>query len=174
VPVDDLWYLSKRGPNGEKVKSQRYGRGKRWRCRYEDANGEPRTKFFERKADADAWDIQARAGLVQETQTDQAQRRTTFREYAERWRLSRQIGQSLDYQRHIESRLRHHHYPYFGNRSIRAINVTDVLEWIGTLLQTTGAQSSVKTYFDLFNNIMNAAVVDKVVSTTRARRSGCR
>ncbi|MBX7269253.1 tyrosine-type recombinase/integrase [Micromonospora sp. Llam7] len=163
MAVDDLWYLSKRGPHGEKVKSQRYGRGKRWRCRYEDAGGNTRTRFFDRKVDADAWDKKASSGTAEETQVDQSARRTTFHDYAERWRLSRQIGQALDYQRHIESRLRHHHYPYFGDRPIRAITVTDVLEWIARLLQNEVAQSSVKTYFDLLNNIMNSAMVDKVI-----------
>ncbi|MFY1675055.1 tyrosine-type recombinase/integrase [Plantactinospora sp. WMMB334] len=163
MAVDDRWYLSKRGPDGKRLKAKRYGRGKRWRCRYEDANGEPRERLFERKDDAQAFDIQARAGLAEETTVDQGERRTTFREYAERWRLSRQIGQALDYRRHTESRLRHHHYPYLGDRPIRAINVTDVLEWIAQLLQANVAQSSVKTYFDLLNNVMNSAVADKVI-----------
>ncbi|RIV30866.1 tyrosine-type recombinase/integrase [Micromonospora radicis] len=163
MAVDDLWYLRKRGPNDEKVKSKRYGRGKRWRCRYEDAGGNTRTRFFDRKADADAWDKKASSGTAEETQVDQSARRTTFFDYAERWRLSRQIGQALDYQRHIESRLRHHHYPHFGDRPIRAITVTDVLEWVARLLQNEVAQSSVKTYFDLLNNVMNSAMADKVI-----------
>ncbi|MFC0528212.1 tyrosine-type recombinase/integrase [Phytohabitans kaempferiae] len=163
MAVDDRWYLSKRGPNKERLKSARYGRGKRWRVRYQDANGQPRERMFERKTDAEAWDLAARTGTAEETRTDQSERRTTFREYAERWRLSRQIGQALEYQRHLESRLRHHHYPYFGDRPIRAINVTHVLEWIAKLLQANAAQSSIKTYFDVFNAIMNAAVIDKVI-----------
>jgi integrase len=162
MSVDDRWYLNKRGPNGERLKSRRYGRGKRWRCCYLDAAGEPRERLFERKVDADAWDLQARSGKAPETQLVQPDR-TTFGEYAERWRLSRQISQALGYQRHTESRLRHHLLPYFGKRVIRAITVTDVLEWIARLLQNKVAQSSVKTYFDLFNVIMNAAVVDKVI-----------
>ncbi|MEU4634235.1 site-specific integrase [Micromonospora chalcea] len=163
MPIDDLWYLSKRGPNNERLKSKRYGRGKRWRCRYVDRNGEARERLFDRKVDAEAWDAKARAGLAEEVRIDQGERRLTFQDYGERWRLSRQIGQALDYQRHTESRLRHHHYPHFGDRPIRAITVTDVLEWVATLLRNNVAQSSVKTYFDLLNNIMNSAVADKVI-----------
>jgi integrase len=169
VPVDDLWYLAQRGTNGERVKSQRYGRGRRWRCRYEDLSGEPRVKFFERKVDAEAWDAQARLGIAPETQMDQGERRTTFREYAERWRQTRQITQALDYQRHLDSRLRNHHYPFFGDRPIRSITVTDVLEWITKLLQNHVAQSSVRTYFDVLNVIMNAAVVDKAITENPCR-----
>ncbi|MCY9555845.1 hypothetical protein M5W98_30055, partial [Paenibacillus apiarius] len=81
------------------MKSKRYGRGKRWRCRYVDRNGEARERLFDRKVDAEAWDAKARAGLAEEVRIDQGERRLTFQDYGERWRLSRQIGQALDYQR---------------------------------------------------------------------------
>jgi integrase len=142
---------------------QRHGRGKRWRVRYADARGERRQRLFDRKVDADAWEAKVQRGEAEETRLDQAERQTTFRDYAERWRTSRGITQALAYRRHLESRLRHHHYPYFGTRPIRAITVTDVLEWIATLVAKHAAQTSIKTYFDVLNVIMNAAVVDKVI-----------
>lgn len=163
MPVDDLWYLKKRGPNDKRIPSRLYGRGKRWRVRYTDAVGEPHTKFFDRKVDAEAFESNARAGVVIETAIDQSEARTTFFDYGERWRESRRITQLPDHRRHTESRLRHHIYPYFGKRLMRAITVTDVLEWIAKLLQKKVAQSSVKTYFDVFNALMNAAVADKVI-----------
>ena len=37
MAVDDLWYLRKRDPaTGERLPSQRHGRGKRWRVRWID------------------------------------------------------------------------------------------------------------------------------------------
>jgi hypothetical protein len=137
--------------------------------RYNDSAGLPRTKFFDRKADADAWDAQARTGAAPEVSLDQSERRTTFREYAERWRRTRQISQSLDYQRHLESRLRNHHYPHFGDRPIRAITVTDILEWLAKLLNDRAAQSSVGTYFAVLNVVMNAAVIDKAIPDNPCR-----
>ncbi|WP_243706160.1 hypothetical protein [Micromonospora sp. KC721] len=56
-----------------------------------------------------------------------------------------------------------------GKRQVRAITVTDVLEWVALLLRNNVAQSSVKTYFDLFNAVMNAAVADKVISDNRCK-----
>jgi hypothetical protein len=56
-----------------------------------------------------------------------------------------------------------------AERPIRSITVTDMLEWIATLLSNNVAQSSVKTYFDLFNTIMNAAVVDKATQDNPCR-----
>ncbi|WP_082772603.1 site-specific integrase [Actinoplanes sp. TFC3] len=163
MTVDDLWYRTKRGPDNERLPTQRHGRGKRWRVRYVDAAGEGRERLFERKTDAEAFDLSARTGSAPETKLAQSERHITFREYAERWRHSRKVSQALDYQRHLDSRLRHHHYPYFGNRAMRGINVTDVLEWITKLIIAEVAQSSLKTYFDVLNVIMNAAVVDKVI-----------
>jgi integrase len=163
MPVDDMWYLSKRGPTGKRAKSKLYGKGKRWRCRYDDATGQGRTKYFERRADAEDFEDRQRNGTAEESKVSQSEQRTTFYEYAERWRHSRRIAQALEYQRHLDSRLRHHHYPFFGSRIMRAITVTNVLEWLAGLLAKNIAQSSIRTYFDVLNVIMNAAVVDKVI-----------
>lgn len=163
MPIDDLWYLKERGPDKKRLQSRRHGRGKRWRVRYTDAADRDRERLFDRKADAEEFDLSARTGAAPETRLVQAERHITYREYAERWRHSRKVSQALDYQRHLDSRLRHHHYPYFGNRAIRGLNVTDVLEWIGKLIDAEVAQSSLKTYFDVLNVILNAAVVDKVI-----------
>jgi hypothetical protein len=46
MPIDDMWYLSKRGPDSKRAKSKLYGKGKRWRCRYENATGQTRIKYF--------------------------------------------------------------------------------------------------------------------------------
>jgi integrase len=169
MPVDDLWYLKQRGPDGERLKSKRYGKGKRWRCRYIDASGKVHTRFFERKVDAEAFDVAVRSGHAPESTLNQSERYVSFREYAERWRRSRQITQALEYQRHLESRLKHHHYPYFGDRPIRSITVTDVLEWISKLLDKKAAQTSVRTYFDVLNVILNSAVADRVIPDNPCR-----
>lgn len=49
MPIDDLWYLTKRGADKKRLPSKRHGRGKRWRVRYTDAAGEAREKLFDRK-----------------------------------------------------------------------------------------------------------------------------
>jgi integrase len=169
MPVDDLWYLTKRGPNKKKLPSKRHGQGKRWRVRFEDSQGVPRTKFFERLADAQDFDAGQRSGLIVPSVSNRADRFVTFFDYGERWRMSRRVSQALDYQRHLDSRLRHHIYPYFGGRAIRAISVTDVLEWIAALIAKQVAQLSLRTYFDVLNNILNAAVVDKAIEENPCR-----
>jgi hypothetical protein len=125
--------------------------------------------MFARKADAEAFELSALKGEAAETRLNQSDQRITYREYAERWRHSRSVSQALDYQRHLESRMRHHHYPHFGDRVIRSLNVTDILEWIAKLIAANAAQTSIRTYFDVFNNVRNAAVVDKVIPSNPCR-----
>ena len=60
-----------------------------------------RTRFFERKADADAFDAKARTGVADEIKVEQAERNVTLREYGERWRLSREIGWALETRKRV-------------------------------------------------------------------------
>lgn len=163
MPVDDLWYLKKRGPDGKRLPSKRHGEGKRWRVRFEDASGHPSTRFFERRADADAWDAKARTGAVEETKVIQSERHVTFWEYAERWRLSREIGWAVETRKRVSSNLRCHLYPEFGNMAARAITLTGVLEWLSLRLSAGIPKSSARLYFELLDAVLAAAVTDRVI-----------
>ncbi|MEV0131303.1 tyrosine-type recombinase/integrase [Dactylosporangium sp. NPDC050688] len=163
MPVDDLWYLSKKDDDDKRVKSSKYGRGKRWRCRYVDEAGEPRTKVFARKTDADDFDAAARLKLAPETQSGQAPSNAGFREYAERWRLSRESGWAVETRRRIESNVRNHLQPVFGNSPMRSITLTVVLEWLATQLADGKPKSSIKLYFELLDAILAAAVTDRLI-----------
>jgi integrase len=162
MPVDDMWYRKQRGPDGERLKAKRHGKGKRWRCRYMDANGEPRARFFERKTDAEAFDVKARAGLAEEARTEQ--HRLTFRAYGERWRLAREVGVAPETRRRVEGNLRLHLYPTFASRAIRAIRPTDVLEWLTEKVKAGTPKNSIRLYFDVLRTVLNAARADKVIA----------
>jgi integrase len=163
MPIDDLWYLTKRGPNGKREPSKRHGRGKRWRVRYTDATGTPRERLFERKVDADAFDAQARAGVADEIKVRQSERQLVFQEYGERWRLSREIGWALETRKRVDSNLRVHLFPEFGSRPVRSITLTAVLEWLTRRLADGTPKSSLKLYFELLDAVLGAAVADKVI-----------
>jgi len=163
VPVDDLWYLSKPGADGRRVQSERYGRGKRWRCRYVDAAGTSRARLFTRKSDAEAWDLEARTGAAPETQVERARRNLTLHEYALRWRLSREAGWAAETRRRVESNLRRHLDPVFGSSPLRAITLTSVLEWLARQLGEGKPKSSIRLYFELLDAVLSAAVTDKLL-----------
>jgi integrase len=163
VAVHDLWYLSTPGPDGKRIRSSRHGRGKRWRIRYVDATGVRRDQLFERKRDAEDFEAAARAGTAPEVQLDQGERHVSFGAYAERWRQARNIGWELETRRRIESNLRLHLCPEFGNRAMRSINQTDVLLWLAQRLAAGIPQSSLRLYFELFDAVMSGAVTDKAI-----------
>ena len=165
MPIDDLWYLRKRDPNTNKpLPSRRHGRGKRWRVRYVDAAGDKREMLFDLKRDADVFDARCRSGIAPEIRAKRDDDRLTFAEYAERWRASRESGWTTETRRRIPQNLRKHLLPTFGAKSIRSINLTDVMAWLSRLLDGGTPKSSVSLYFGLFKTIMNAAVIDKVIS----------
>jgi integrase len=164
MPIDDLWYLKKRDPKTKKpIPSKRHGRGKRWRVRYTDAAGEKHEMLFELKRDAEVFDARCRAGVDQAVQVDQGERRVSFADYAERWRLSREAGWTTETRRRIPQNIRKHLVPAFGSQSMRSITLTDVMTWLTKLLDDGTPKSSVSLYFGLFKTIMNAAVIDKAV-----------
>ncbi|MFI7022778.1 tyrosine-type recombinase/integrase [Micromonospora sp. NPDC049900] len=163
MPIDDLWYLTKRGPDKKRLPAKRHGRGKRWRVRYTDAAGESREKLFERKTDAEAFDLECRSGVAAEVKATRETDRLVFAEYAQRWRESRESGWATETRRRIPQNLRKHLLPVFGEKPIRSINLTDVLAWLGRLLDDGVPKTSVSLYFGLFKTIMNAAVIDKVI-----------
>jgi integrase len=164
MPIDDTWYRRRRGPDNERIRSAKYGRGKRWRVRYVDGHGERRERMFERKADAEDFDDRARAGTAEETRVDQSNRQATFRDYGERWRLAREIGWELETRKRVESNLRCHLYPAFGAQAIRAITPTTVLEWLSRKLLDDTPKSSLKLYFELLDAVLAAAVVDRATA----------
>ena len=163
MAVHDLWYLSTPGPDGEKVRSGKYGRGMRWRVRYVDAAGETHDKLFQRKKEAEDFDLAARTGTAPEVKLDQGERNVSFAVYVDRWRVARNIGWALETRRRIESNVRLHLVPEFGNRLVRSITQTDVLLWLAHRLGAGIPQSSLRLYFELFDTIMAAAVTDKVI-----------
>lgn len=163
MPCDDLWYLRARGSGGKRLPSKRHGRGRRYRVRYHDALGEPRERLFDRKRDAEAWELRARTGNTDAARTDQAERRTIFREYAERWRLSREVGWAAETRRRVESNLRCHLYPEFGDWPLRTITLTTVLEWLSRRLADGTPKSTLKLYLELLDAVLAAAVTDKLL-----------
>jgi integrase len=131
--------------------------------RYTDAAGEKHEMLFELKRDAEAFDLECRSGVAPAVRVDQSESRVTFATYAERWRRSREAGWATETRRRIPQNLRKHLIPAFGDRSIRSINLTDVMAWLSRLLEDGIPKSSVSLYFGLFKTIMNAAVIDKAI-----------
>ncbi|CCH20856.1 tyrosine-type recombinase/integrase [Micromonospora lupini] len=164
MAIDDLWYLKKRNPDTKKfIPSKRHGRGKRWRVRYTDADNNDREKLFDLKRDAETFDLNCRSGVAAEVKVSREIGQLTFAQYAQRWQESRESGWSVETRRRVPQNLRKRLLPAFGEQSIRSITLTDVMAWLGRLLDDHTAKSSIGLYFGVLKTIMNAAVVDKVL-----------
>ena len=65
--VEDRW---EKVAAGVRVRTSRYGEGKRWRARYLDADGRERSQTFGRKGDAERFLVAIEADLLRGTYFD--------------------------------------------------------------------------------------------------------
>lgn len=166
MPVDDLWHLSRPpedaqpcGEHGKLVASSRHGRGKRYRVRYVDPGGMPRTEHFEKKGDAERFDLKVRSDVARGDFLDPTSRRITFREYAEQWRAVQRHRPSTAY--NTKSRLEHHIYPAIGDRPLAAIRHSELQAFVKGLPL---AASSVRPVWGTLRAIFRAAMVDRMIT----------
>ncbi len=160
MSVDDLWYLTKRGPDGERVPSRGHGRGKRFRVRYTDPGGRERARLFERLVDAKKFDATTRADIARGAYIDPDAGRTTFKDYAEEWRANQIHADTTRLQ--IETLFRIHVYPVFGGRPLSTIRASHVQALVRGL-SDTHAPATVLVVYRHITSVFLAAVADKVI-----------
>jgi integrase len=163
VAVDDLWFLSKRGPDGARLPAKRHGQGKRYRVRWIDDKGKQCTKFFDRKVDAETHDANKRADLSRGEYVDAAGGRTPFSVYAEQWRLNQVHRPSTRAQ--VETHMRRHVLPYFGDRPLSTIRPTDVQSWVRKISDEL-APATVEVVYRYGSAVFKAAVADRLIVRT--------
>lgn len=161
MAVDDLWVSSKRGPDGERARTSRYGRGMRWRVRFTDDQGKKVEKLFERRADAERFDSSARAAVAQGTYVDIRAGQETVRSYGEKW-LTRQLYRPGTTDR-VDRTLRLHVFPTIGRRAIASVRPGDVQGWVTALDLAPG---TVRTLFSTLASLFAAAVRDRVIGVS--------
>jgi integrase len=163
MAVDDLWYLSKKGDDNKLVPSGRHGRGKRYRVRYTDPSGSPRTQLFHKKEDAKAFDASVRTDVRRGEYIDPRAGRVTFQEVAEHWRSNQVHADNTVLI--IGSLFPRHVYPYLGTRPIGSIKRSDV-QGLVRRLQVALAPASVKVAYRFVVAVFASAVHDGVIPKT--------
>lgn len=163
MPVDDLWYLKKRGPDGERLKSKRYGRGKRYRVRWVDDHGQPRAELFDKKADADRKDANVRADLSRGQYIDPAEGKITVKAYGEEWRAGQlHAGATAD---RVERTLRLHIYPKLGAMQLAQVRRSHVQSWVKDRSKVL-APSSMKVVYHVLAGMFTAAALDRKIGAS--------
>ena len=166
MPVDDLWYSSKRdkGPDGKLLppkKTQRHGRGKRWRVRYTDPDGQAKQRLFERKPDAERFDANVRADVSRGQYVDPAGGRTTVAQYAEIWR-AQQLHRDSTSER-TERVLRLHVLPMLGRLQLTQVRASHLKSWVLDRAAVLAPSTLSVVYNGTVVPLFSAAVADRLI-----------
>lgn len=152
--VEDRW---EKVVDGQRVRTDRHGAGKRWRARYVDADGRERSQTFGRKGDAERFLVAIEADLLRGTYVDPQRARLTLSAYAERWLAAQPLRPSS--RRTYEIYLRTRILPALGARALGSITPTDVRALV-TALQRELAPITVHHVHGLLATVLRAAMKD--------------
>jgi Phage integrase, N-terminal SAM-like domain len=166
MAVDDLWYLRKRDPiTRERLPSKRYGRGKRWRVRWNDPDtGRSRAELFDRKIDADRYDANRQADISRGQYIDPDAGRITVAEYAKLWQKN-QLHRASTAQR-CERVIRCHIVPVLGSLPLSRVRPSHLKGWVKDRAQVLAPTTLRVIYFGTIVPMFHAAVADRRIGNS--------
>jgi integrase len=161
MAVDDLWYLSKRGPDGKRLPSKRHGRGKRWQVRYVDDTGRERRPVFERKPDAEKYDAAMRADVSRGVYIDPDAGKVTVNDYGREFRETRLHRDNTAVR--VEGVLRNHVAEQgLGGMQLGRVRHSHIQAWVKDRAQVL-APSTLKVTYNVVFGLFAAAVRDRLI-----------
>ncbi|WP_083870512.1 tyrosine-type recombinase/integrase [Nocardia aobensis] len=181
--VEDRWYktVTKVDPvtgakTRERVKSQRYGSGKRWRARYVDPNGVERAQSFATKVEAQKYlDGDVTTKVVTGTWVDPDRSGVLFGVVAEKWYATKKFRKPktvAGYRSLLDTIV----LPRWREVPLRDIEFEDIQEWVVLLSQSGGVRfegrglsaSRVIQSYQVFNQVLKFAIKSKRLATNPA------
>lgn len=139
----------------------------RWQARHRPVpGGKQVARNFERKLDAQRWLDEQKAAVITGQYVDPRAGRTTFKTYAEQWRAA-QVHRTSS-QAHVETMLRRHAYPAFGDRPLSSILPSEIQAWVKRLGVDTAdrkklAPSTIGVAHSIVSSVFKAAVRDRKI-----------
>lgn len=166
--VQDRWYRKEVDPVTKKVirvKTARYGVGSRYRVRYVDPEGNPRTASFPDKCRGQAEDFlsQVENDIRKGSYVDPDAGHILLKDYAERWVNAQTFDDAT--RESTESRLRSRILPFFEGKELSAIKPTDIRGWLRSMQQGRFASSYQAVCFAHLSAVFTAAVDDKLITS---------
>jgi integrase len=137
----------------------------RWR---EEPGGPQKTKTFKKRGDADEFDKVMQADLVRGTYVSPDAGNKLFGEYARTWQAA-QVHHRPNSAKNVETHLRAHLLPQFGDRRIGTIRTADVQAWV-KVLTATHAPRTVGFIYATLSTIMAEAVEDQLIARSPCSR----
>lgn len=175
--VEDRWWRTIRDrldDDGKpaREKTDRYGIGKRWLCRWRDPDGRPRKLSFEKKIHADQHAATVEADKLRGQYIDPRAGVETFGSYAATW-LELQSTDPLT-RENIGDRLRRYVEGTALHRAqLRSVRPSTIQAWVSGL--PAGLAASTKgVVFSHVSAILNAAVDDEKIGKNPCRASSVR
>jgi integrase len=162
--IDDRWYRTDKA-TGKRVPTARHGKGRRWDVRYRDESQPPqqRHKAFERKQDAERFLAKTTTDLAHGAYVSPASGKVTVKTYAESWRLA-QVHRPTS-RAHVETMLRGHVYPTFGDRALASIRTSEVQAWVRGL-EDHLAPATIQIVYSFLASMFRAAVLDRLIAVS--------
>ena len=139
----------------------------RYRARYRDDSGKEHARHFDRKVDAQRWLDEVTADVLTGVYVDPRAGKVTFGDYALRWQAA-QIHR-VNTAHAVDSALRVHALPTFGDRRIASIRQSEIQEWV-QLLSTKLAPATVKVTYQHLRSVFRAAEEDRLIGRTPCQR----
>jgi integrase len=100
----------------------------RWIVRWRGPDNTQGKKTFDRKVDADRYATSIDHSMLTGAYVDPNAGKITFKVYAEQWRAL-QVHRPTS-AAHVETTLRRHAYPVFGDRALSSIRPSEIQSWI--------------------------------------------
>jgi integrase len=137
-------------------------RNGRWQARYRDETGGQHAKMFDRKIDAQRWEVEELARLSQGTWVDPRAGRTTFREYSDEWLTMQPLRPTtlLKYEQFLRLNIN----PRLGERPLTTIRRSHIQAMIAALSDRL-SPGVVRSNAGLTSSILKAAVLDRRLAT---------
>jgi integrase len=158
----DLWTRPATGPDGKptRVRSARWGKGKRWLACWIDPDGREKSRAFKIQAAADKYWQGMETDKERGDYRDPGAGKALFSDLGKRWIASRVVDPSSIMR--YETAYRLHVEPTFGRRQVRAIKPSQIQSWIGQLSERF-EPSTVIASFLVLQGILDLAVADEAI-----------
>jgi len=160
--IEDRWWKEVKDENGNvvgKVKTDRYGKGKRWLLRWRDPDKQPRKLSYTKWKDADDKRKEIEGNMLKGSYIDPKAGQITFDKYAEEW-LAHRTSDPLTIE-NTKARLRRYVTgTKLGKTPLVKIRPSTVQAWIKGL---TIADSTARVVFAHVASILAAAVDDELI-----------